>query len=57
MVDMLRSTYAFLNAMPNVKPSAHLWQITARLMPILYIQSVYNPIANPSKIEWIPIAI
>jgi len=39
-----------------VRPSAHLWQITAKAIAQIYATSVSIPIDNPSKVAWIPIA-
>lgn len=45
------------NANPNVNPSAHLWQTTAKLNPTTSEIVLDNPILNPSNTAWIPIAI
>jgi hypothetical protein len=45
---------AFLNDNPNVKPSAHLWHITAKDIPKHYGTYYSIPIANPSKNACIP---
>ena len=48
---------ASLNANPNVNPSAHLWHTTANDNPNTSDVLLAIPIANPSNIAWIPIAI
>ena len=45
---------AFLNDKPKVKPSAHLWQITAKEIPKHWGTCYSMPIAKPSKNAWIP---
>jgi hypothetical protein len=54
---MLNATSAFLNASPNVSPSAHLCTQTAPAKLRHLNQSFSIPIANPSNMACIPIAI
>ncbi len=49
--------FAFLNAIPKVNPSAHLWTTTTD-ESIKHLSHVYSrPIASPSNIAWMPKAI
>lgn len=43
-----------MNDKPKVKPSAHLWQITAKDMPKHWGTYYSMPMAKPSKNAWIP---
>jgi len=41
----------------KVSPSAHLWKIIAKEIPKTFDISVSMPIARPSNVAWIPMAI
>ena len=56
LIALSMSVFAFLNATPIVKPSAHLWHSTAIDMAKHPGKSYKIPIARPSKNAWIPIA-
>jgi len=48
--------YILLSWFTKVRPSAHLWNKTAKNIPSTLATSTSIPIANPSKVAWIPIA-
>lgn len=56
MEEVFLSTPADAKATPKVRPSAHLWHMTAKAIAKILDTSVSIPMDNPSNVAWIPIA-